>query len=251
MDDAPTRSGVALPTRDADAPSHEPGRRTFLRRLGHGVGALTLAALTTSAAAQHGQAHGHDDGHAHGDGHQHGPMPPASDAITLPAQPIPWVDGVCAFCGMTIATPAAAPQGELFRERTYAQWVVPGVDGAPQALHFESIACALNHAYVHDRRHGRDGTLYVSDAAGSLPAAPEGLVDARRAVFHWGERLQVAMMARLIAFADDAGRDAHRDANPNEGRSERYTLQTLEDLAPLPEMNLIPLLARHAGLLDS
>jgi hypothetical protein len=249
MDD--TNAPIApsqLPHAEASTP--EPARRAFLRDVGRGLGAAALAALaTTTAAAQSAHQHGHAQDHAHG--HGHGGMRRAADAITLPAQAVPWADGVCAFCGMTIATPAGAPQGEGFRERTYAQWVTPGADDEPQALHFESIACALNHAYVHGVRHGQDGTLYVSDAAGSLPAAAEGLVDARRAVFHWGEGLQVAMMARLIAFADDDGRAAHMAAHPDEGRTERYGLQTLEDLAPLPEMNLIRLLARHAGLLDA
>lgn len=242
---------VGLRPADTQPTASEPSRRVFLRDVGRGLGAAALVALTTTAAAQATHQHGHQHGQGEGHGHQHGGMQPAGDAITLPAQPIPWADGVCAFCGMTIATPAGAPQGELFRERTYAQWVTPGADGEPEALHFESIACALNHAYVHGVRHGRDGTLYVSDAAGSLPAAAAGLVDARHAVFHWGERLQVAMMARLIAFADDDGRAAHMTANPDEGRTERYGLQTLEDLAPLPEMNLVRLLARHAGLLDA
>ena len=247
MDD--TNAPIApsqLPHAEASTP--EPARRAFLRDVGRGLGAAALASLATTAAAQtHQHGHAHEQAH----GHAHGGMRPAADAITLEAQAVPWADGVCAFCGMTIATPAGAPQGELFRERTYAQWVVHGADGATEARHFESIACALNHAYVHGVRHGQEGTLYVSDAAGSLPAAAEALVDARNAVFHWGERLQVAMMARLIAFADEDGRAAHMAAHPDEGRSERYRLQTLEDLAPLPEMNLIRLLARHAGLLDA
>jgi hypothetical protein len=224
-------------------PDHRagPSRRRFLR----GAAALAFAALAAGARAQHGTPMQHGHGHA-------GAGTPADETPMLPPHDIPWDGGTCAFCGMTIATPAGAPQGEGFRERTYAQWVLAGAaDGETEALHFESIACALNHAYVHGVRDGSAGTLYVTDAAGIVPAGAGALVSARRAVFHWGERLHVAMMARIIAFADDAGRDAHVVANPDEGRRARYTLTTLEDLAPLPEMNLIPLLARHAGLLDT
>jgi len=220
----------------------EPSRRRFLR----GAAVLALGALAAGAHAQHGT----DTQHGHGHGHA-GAATPADAAPMLPAHDIPWDHGTCAFCDMTIATPAGAPQGEGFRERTYAQWALMAADGEGEALHFESIACALNHAYVHGIRDGVGGTLYVTDAAGLIPARSGALVPARRAVFHWGERLQVAMMARVIAFADDGGRDAHVVAHPDEGRRARYTLATLEDLAPLPEMNLIPLLARHAGLLDT
>ncbi len=233
---------VDVPASPYDAHA-EPSRRRFLR----GAAVLALGALAAGAHAQHGtpMQHGHGHGHAAAD--------TAADAApTLPAHDVPWEGGTCAFCDMTIATPAGAPQGEGFRERTYAQWVLAGaVDGETEALHFESIACALNYAYVHGVRDGAGGTLYVTDAAGLVPASAEALVSARRAVFHWGERLHVAMMARLIAFADDDGRDAHVVANPDEGRRARYALTTLEDLAPLPEMNLVPLLARHAGLIDT
>jgi len=237
--ETPSSEGVAL---------LEPSRRRFLRSLGRGLGALGLGVIATHAFGhQHaGQAQQHDDqtGHA-------GMGGASADAPLLAPHPIPWQDGTCAFCGMTIATPAGAPQGEGFRERTYAQWVLPGdAEAAARAVHFESIACALNYAYVHGVRDGLGGSLFVTDIAGSLPASAELLVPARRAVFHWGEHLRVAMMARLIAFADDEARDAHARAHPDEGRQARYGLVTLEDLAPLPEMNLIPLLARHAGLLD-
>ncbi len=233
---------------EAPASSHaaqaEPSRRRFLR----GAAVLALGAFAAGAHAQHGTNTQHAHGHAHG----HAGAATAADAAPmLPAHDIPWDRGTCAFCDMTIATPSGAPQGEGFRERTYAQWVRVASDGEGEALHFESIACALNHAYVYGVRDGVGGTLYVTDAAGLIPARSEALVPARRAVFHWGERLQVAMMARVIAFADADGRDAHVVAHPDEGRRARYTLATLEDLAPLPEMNLIPLLARHAGLLDT
>jgi len=217
----------------------ESSRRRFLR----GAAVLALGALASGAGAQHGAAMQH--GHA-------GAATPNDETPMLPPHDVPWETGTCAFCGMTIATPVGAPQGEGFRERTYAQWVLAGAsDDEDEAQHFESIACALNFAYVHGVRDGSAGTLYVTDAAGIVPAGAEALVPARRAVFHWGERLQVAMMARVIAFADDDGRDAHVVANPDEGRRARYALTTLEDLAPLPEMNLIPLLARHAGVLDA
>lgn len=221
----------------------EASRRRFLR----GAALLAVAALATGARAQHGTPMQHGRAHGHA-----GTTDDRGARLVLDPHPIPWADGTCAFCGMTIATPAGAPQGEGFRERTYAQWVLPtSDDGATEALHFESIACALNHAYVHSTRDGVHGTLWVTDAAGTLPAAHDALTAGRAAVYHWGERLQVAMMARVIAFAAAAERDAHAAAHPEEGRQARFDLATLEDLAPLPEMNLIPLLARHAGLLDS
>ena len=237
----------------AKAVTVDPSRRHFLR----GAALLAVAALATGARAQHGtpmqHGHGRDHGHGHDHAHGHGGMADGrATGLVLDPHPIPWADGTCAFCGMTIATPAGAPQGEGFRERTYAQWVLPASEqGATEALHFESIACALNHAYVHGTRDGVHGTLWVTDAAGTLPAAHDALTAGREAVFHWGERLQVAMMARVMAFAGAAERDAHAAAHPDEGRQARFDLATLEDLAPLPEMNLIPLLARHAGLLDS
>jgi len=225
----------------------EPARRAFLRSAARGLGALTLGTLASGLVrAQHGPGampHGHSHAMAAADPQRRAP---------LPAHDIPWADGTCAFCGMTLATPAGAPQGPTFRERTYAQWVVAAADAdAPSMHHFESIACALNHAYVHAVRDGVQGTLYVTDAGGALPASAPSLLLARHAVFHWGERLQVAMMARLVAFADDASRDAHLRTHPDEGRTARYALTTLEDLAPLPEMNLVALLARHSGLLDT
>ena len=228
---------IEAPASTPDAHA-EPSRRRFLR----GAAVLALAAFAAGARAQHGTPMQHGDGADMS----------ADPAPMLPAHDVPWEGGTCAFCDMTIATPAGAPQGDGFRERTYAQWVLAGTaDGTVEALHFESIACALNYAYVHGVRDGVGGTLYVTDAAGLVPASAEALVGGRHAVFHWGERLRVAMMARVIAFADDDGRDAHVVANPDEGRRARYSLTTLEDLAPLPEMNLIPLLARHAGLLDT
>ena len=253
---------VMPPAVATDVGRDEPSRRRFLRALG----ALALGALAAPTLAvaeghahqhghEHGHAHGQEHGHAHGHAHQHGhgamPGDAADRAAPLPAQPIPWESATCAFCDMTIATPDGAPQGPLFRERTYAQWVLPAdAEGEVRALHFESIACALNYAYVYGLRDGASGTLYVTDAAGSLPAGAAQLLLARHAVFHWGEHLRVAMMARLIAFGDADARAAHAAAHPDEGRQVRYALDTLEDLAPLPEMNLIPLLARHAGLLE-
>ncbi len=236
---------VHAPLAESESNGSEPSRRRFLRGLGaFAVGALAAPALTV--------AHGHDhrDHQATQEGHGAMPSRVAEQLEPLAAQPIPWQSATCAFCDMTIATPPGAPQGELFRERTYSQWVMSTDGGEATALHFESIACALNHAYVHGVRDGAEGTLYVTDAAGSLPAAAGQLLLARHAVFHWGEHLRVAMMARLIAFADDEAREAHAHAHPDEGRQARYRLITLEDLAPLPEMNLVPLLARHSGLLE-
>ena len=222
----------------------DPTRRHFLSAVGRSLGALGLIAAAGSSLARAAGGQAADrPGQAVAGMPGRGPL--------LPPRRIPWRDATCAFCEMSIATPAGAPQGEGFRERTYAQWVLAvNAAGPDGALHFESIACALNYAFVHGLRDGADATLYVTDAAGGLPANAEVLLPGRQALFHWGEQLRVAMNARLLAFADAGARQAHALAHPDEGRQASYRLPTLEDLAPLPEMNLIPLLARHAGLLE-
>jgi hypothetical protein len=228
----------------------EPARRRFLRVAGRALAALGLAAIAGPALAHAAGGHAAHAGGGHA-GHErtgHAAGTPGRGPL-LPPRAVSWSDATCAFCGMTVATPAGAPQGEGFRERTYAQWVVAEDPAATDgAHHFESIACAINYAYVHGLEDGAGATLYVTDAGGSLPASVERLLPARQALFHWGEHLRVAMNARLLAFADAAAREAHALSNPDEGRQASYRLPTLEDLAPLPEMNLIALLARHAGL---
>ncbi|MDW8357512.1 MAG: Tat pathway signal protein, partial [Thermus sp.] len=73
---------------------------------------------------------------------------------------------------------------------------------------------------------------------------------ARSATFYWGERMMVVMNARLLAFASTkAAQDFAEAHKAQHGRQRFLDFQTLLDLAPLPEANLVALLARHAGLL--
>lgn len=237
-------------------------RRAALRRLG---GLALGAALLGSAGAQgamHGQGGMHGQGAQHGHGAAGHAMPgapmgggagPAADAP--PAGPraagrphahaVPWGEAVCAFCGMTVATPPGAPQGDGFRERTYAQWSF----GA-EARHFESIGCALGWAYAHGVLDGDGAALYV--AAYDAPTPTAALLDARTATFLWAEGLPTSMVARWGAFADPAAAAGfvagfERAEGPL-GRRRTADLAFLEDVAPLPLMNLVPLLARAVGL---
>ena len=230
-------------------------RRTALRRLG---GFALGAALFGSA---HGQGMMHDHGAsgmpgAHVPGSpMSGGADPAADAPPAGhraagrphAHAAPWGHATCAFCGMTIATPAGFPQGAGFRERTYAQWSF-----GTEARHFESIGCALSWAYVHGVADGDGAALYL--AAYDAPAAMDAgaLLDARTATFLWAERLPTSMMARWGAFADQRAAAAfvaaHEGAVGPLGRRRYAELTLLQDHAPLPLMNLVPLLARAAGL---
>jgi hypothetical protein len=241
-DDSARSLGVRDPS-PPDPTRHDLSRRAVLRLLG---------AATLSAAALATLPRGLAQGGMHGHGHGSMPMTPLSDPDapkdTLAPHDVPWENGTCAFCGMTIATPQGAPQGAGFRERTYAQLVLAGQGGA-EAVHFESIACALNWAYVHQHRDGDGATYYVTDHGGPVPERGDELLLARDAVFHWAEGMRVAMNARLVAFPDGPTRMAFAAAHPEHGRHAAYGFTTLEDLAPVPEMNLITLLARHAGLL--
>jgi hypothetical protein len=228
-------------------------RRTALRRLG----GLALGAALLGSAHGQGMMHGHGADHATPGGSPMagGAGPGAADAPPSGprpagrphAHPAPWDHAACAFCGMTIATPEGFPQGAGFRERTYAQWSF----GA-EVRHFESIGCALSWAYAHGVADGEGAALYVAgyDAPMAMDAAD--LLDARSATFLWAERLPTSMMARWGAFADQGGAAAfaaaHERATGPLGRRRYADLTFLQDQAPLPLMNLIPLLARAVGL---
>ncbi len=222
-------------------------RREVLRALGS-VGLLGLALA--------------QGGHGPGGMGQGGMTPPGRDLV--PARPIPWDEGVCAFCDMPIKTPEGSWRGRTFPrgffEQTYSQIAFKEPRPAPhnpkeavEALHFESIACMVNYAFAHGLRDGEGMTFYVTDRGAYDPARPQErvrLIPAREATCYWGERLMVVMNARLLAFKNPEEAQAFAERHKAQhGRQAFYTFQTLLDLAPLPEMNLIPLLARHAGLL--
>lgn len=217
-------------------------RRAFLRRLA--AAGLAAPFVLQHAAAQMQHGHGMTS-----------PMTAALPSATGPdvfaPHAIPWDDGSCAFCNMTLRTPsgAAAPAG--FRERTYAQIRLGDGAEANEAgtLHYESIACMFNHAFVEGLRDGHGATYYVA-AVDAAPSTEADLLLARSAAYLWAENLQVSMNARIGALADDAALMAFVVANPELGRHQRYDAVQLADLAPLPSNNLIPLLARHAGLVD-
>jgi len=208
----------------------------------------------------------------------------------LPATDAPWQDGRCAFCNMTIATPEGGALPPGFRERTYAQMRLAddaGGEGTQalhfesvaclhnyayatgfrertyaqmrladdaggegtQALHFESVACLHNYAYATGVRDGHGATFYVADAG--APQAPQhGLMLSREATYLWAEGLRVSMAARMAAYPNDDAAVAALARLDAPGRHRLLDAVTIADLAPLPEMNLIALLARASGLLD-
>ncbi len=188
-------------------------------------------------------------------------MPTSKEVI--PPKPIPWGTGTCAFCGMPIATPEGQWRGRTFPkgffEQTYSQIGFKEPQPAPHnpqervdALHFESIACMVNYAFVHGLQDGEGATFYVTDRGSYDPKDPQGsarLIPARRATFYWGEKMMAVMNAKLMAFAGPAQAKAFAESHPEHGRQRFYTFQTLLDFAPLPETNLVALLAQHAGLL--
>ncbi len=197
-------------------------------------------------------------------GHGMGSPAPAG-GMRVPARPIPWDEALCAFCEMPIKTPEGQWRGRTFPkgffEQTYSQIAFEKPRPAPhdpkqvvEALHFESIACMVNYAWVHGLKDGEGATFYVTDRGAYDPARPQEtvrLIPARQATFYWGERMMVVMNARLVAFASAKAAQEFADRNKDQhGRQRFYSFQTLWDLAPLPEMNLVALLARHAGLLD-
>lgn len=229
--------------------SHD--RRTFLKRLA--AAGLAAPFLLNSAGAQM------QHGHAHGAGMPGAPgmagMAPSQATATGPdvlePHAIPWEDGQCAFCGMTLRTPPDMPMPAGFREKTYAQLRLAdgtSVNGAA-TLHYESLACLFNHAYVEGLRDGHGTTFYVADLS-RAPAGEGDLLLARDASYLWAENLRVSMNARIGAFPDDDSLHAFVMGDLGLGRHQRYDATQLADLAPLPSGNLIALLARHSGLLE-
>ncbi|WP_114313082.1 nitrous oxide reductase accessory protein NosL [Thermus caldifontis] len=193
-----------------------------------------------------------------------GESPAPAGGMRVAAKPIPWDEGTCAFCGMPIKTPEGQWRGRTFPkgffEQTYSQIAFSEPRPAPhnpkqvvEALHFESLACMVNYAWVHGLRDGEGTTFYVTDRGAYDPAKPQEtvrLIPARQATFYWGERMMVVMNARLLAFASAKAAQEFAEKNKAQhGRQSFYRFQTLWDLAPLPEMNLVALLAQHAGLL--
>jgi len=169
----------------------------------------------------------------------------------VPAAKVPWEEGRCAFCGMPIKTPPGGWKGKKFPpgffERTYAQ--IAFKDG--KVLHFESLACMFNYAYAHQIKDGADATFYVMAVDGSnVPCTPLELVPAREATYVWGEKLMTTMMAHLVATKDpQAAATLIKKRGSKLGRFHIFTFSQLWDTKPLPEMNLVPLLAKHTGLL--
>ncbi len=179
---------------------------------------------------------------------------------TLAAKAIPWEKGSCAFCEMPLKTPApGAWMGRTFTpgffEQTYSQIALKEPQKGMEAIHFESIACMVNYAWVYGLRDGVGSTFYVTDRGIYNPTRgleSVRLIPARQAVYLWGEkRAWVVMDAKVAAFQNAEAAMAFARANPDLGRTRILDWQTLLDLAPLPEMNLISLLAKHAGLLKS
>ncbi|WP_234554221.1 nitrous oxide reductase accessory protein NosL [Thermus caliditerrae] len=193
-----------------------------------------------------------------------GASPAPVEPVRVAAKPIPWENGACAFCGMPIKTPEGQWRGRTFPkgffEQTYSQIAFEKPRPAPhdpkqvvEALHFESIACMVNYAWVHGIRDGEGATFYVTDRGAYDPARPQEivrLIPARQATYYWGEKMMVVMNAHLLAFASAKAAQEFAERNKAQhGRQRFYSFQTLWDLAPLPEMNLVALLAQHAGLL--
>ncbi|GIW34153.1 nitrous oxide reductase accessory protein NosL [Meiothermus sp.] len=177
---------------------------------------------------------------------------------TIPAKSIPWEQGTCAFCSMPLKTPAPGAWMNRtftpgFFEQTYSQIALKEPQKGMEAIHFESIACMVNYAWIYGLRDGVGSTFYVADRGLYDPAkGPEAvrLMPARQAVYLWGEkRGWVVMDAKIAAFSSKVEAEVFARKNPDLGRTRILDWQTLLDLAPLPEMNLVNLLAKHAGLL--
>ncbi len=210
-----------------------------------------LAALGASAALTQALAkHMHQQ-----------PMQPAATPAnleTIAAKTIPWEKGTCDFCEMPLKTPApGAWMGRTFTpgffEQTYSQIALKEANKGKDAHHFESIACMVNYAWVYGLRDGVGSTFYLADRGAYDPAkgpAAVNLIPARQAVYLWGEkRGWVVMDAKIAAFKNAEAAMAFARTIPDLGRTRVLDWQTLLDLAPLPEMNLVNLLAKHAGLL--
>lgn len=215
-----------------------------------------LTALGASTALAQALAQGMHE-------HMHqSPMPPAGpmpkDLETIAAKPIPWDSGTCDFCGMPLKTPApGAFMGKTFApgffEQTYSQIALKEAMKDKEAHHFESIACMVNYAWVYGLQDGVGSTFYVTDRGAYDPAqgpASVKLIPARQATHLWAEKKGwVVMDAKIAAFKTPEAAMAFAKGRPDLGRTRMLDWQTLLDLAPLPEMNLVQLLAKHAGLL--
>jgi len=186
------------------------------------------------------------------------PTPMPTSLETIAARAIPWEQGTCDFCEMPLKTPApGAFMGRTFApgffEQTYSQIALKEAAKGKEAHHFESIACMVNYAWVYGLRDGVGSTFYVTDRGAYDPAkgpAAVNLLPARQAVYLWGEkRAWVVMDAKIAAFRSAEAALAFARTIPDLGRTRLLDWQTLVDLAPLPEMNLVNLLAKHSGLL--
>lgn len=234
---------TSIASSDASTTSVDLDRRAALRRLARIAGGAVLVASAGPVLAQ--MQHGQPGAHGHGAAAA-GPTPPPPGATSgrPAAHAIPWGDGRCAFCDMTLVTPMGGAAAPGFRERTYAQWAFDG-----EARHFESIGCALGWAYAHGVVDGEGAALYV--AAYDQVARPEGpaeLVAGSEAAYLWAERLPASMMARVGAFASEPAAAAFAAARAADlGRHRTVDLALLADFAPLPIANLVPLLQRQLG----
>lgn len=228
-------------------------RRAFLGKLA--VAGLS-APFLSGALAQMNHEHNHGNSGAstpmgHGSmGHSMGGMGMGMQSSSigpdvLAPSPIPWATGTCEFCGMTIATPTGGAMAPGFRERTYGQIRVvdPAVLAGRSEVHFESLACMVNYAYARGIRDGHGATFYVADeGAGTTP--DHGLLLARDATFLWAEGLQVSMAAKFAAYPNEAAAQSALERIAMPGRSYMLSASMVYDLAPIPEMNLVPLLVR-------
>ncbi len=233
-------------------------RRRFLKKLAVASVAAPLALGVVAAQGHMGHgAHGdmdHDAPGGMGPGPHAGMGHQGMDASALPnigpdllpAVPIPWSTGVCAFCGMTIATPQGGSNPAGFRERTYGQIrLAPGHElHGEHTLHYESLACMFNHAYTQNIVDGHDATFYVADL-GVPPSGATDLLLSRSATFLWAAGIRVSMQARLGAFPNSAAAQAFVAQHPV-GRHHYHSGAIMADLAPIPEAGLLGLLNQHS-----
>lgn len=247
---------MPIDSNDSDERRSANSRRRFLKTLA--VGSMTAPLVLGLAAAQ-GHDMGHGAGDDHGMGHDmgggmagHGGMQMSSSALpdigpaVLPAIPIPWATGVCAFCGMTIVTPPEGANPAGFREKTYGQIrLAPGHEHhGEHTLHYESLACMFNHAYTQNIVDGHDATFYVANYL-AAPSTEADLLLSRDATYLWAAGLNVSMGAHLAAFANSNAAQMFVAAN-SVGRHHYHSAAILADLAPIPEAGLLGLLNRHS-----
>jgi len=224
-------------------------RRAFLGKLA--VAGLS-APFLSGALAQMNHDHNHGShgesmpmGHGSMGGMGMGMDTSSIGPDVLAPSAIPWATGTCEFCGMTIATPSGGAMAPGFRERTYGQIRVadPAVLAGRGEVHFESLACMVNYAYARGIRDGHGATFYVADeSAGTTP--DHGLLLSRDATFLWAEGLQVSMAAKFAAYPNEAASQRALERIEMPGRSYTLSASMVYDLAPIPEMNLVPLLVR-------